>query len=227
MINFDLLSDIDKQVLKVLGYGKRRGFGKNPALVIIDAQKKFIGSDLPILEASKIYPICIGERANRAVENISPLLQVAREKHCPVFYSTSGVPANEMPFNSFARKRVVHEFSGKIPEDGDEIADMIAPRESEWVVDKRYASAFFGTPLMSFLNTLRIDTLLVTGFVTSGCIRAFVVDAASYNFNTVIAEECVADRFETLHDAALLDIHLKYADVLPTAEVLEYLKSVN
>jgi nicotinamidase-related amidase len=227
MVNFDLLSDIDKQVLKESGYGKRRGFGESPALVIIDAQKKFVGPDLPILEASKIYPICIGERANRSVENIYSLLKIARKKHCPVFYSTSGVPVNEMPFNSFAKKRLVHEFSGKIQEDRDEIADMIAPREDEWVVDKRYASAFFGTPLISFLNTLRIDTLLVTGFVTSGCIRAFAVDAASYNFNTVIAEECVADRFETLHDAALLDMHLKYADVLPAAEVLEYLGSIN
>lgn len=225
-MNYDILTATDKEVLKASGYGARRGFGKRPALMIIDAQNKFIGPDKPILEAAKVYPTCIGERANKSVKHIKTLLEMAREKGIPVFYSTSYVPVDEMPFNSFAKKRVVHEKNVAIPADQNEIVEELKPiKGKEWVVHKHYASGLFGTPLISFFNTFNVDTIIVTGFVTSGCVRAFSVDAASYNFNVVIPEECVADRFESLHNAALLDLNFKYADVIPVTEVEEYLKN--
>ena len=77
---------------------------------------------------------------------------------------------------------------------------------------------------MSFLNTVNCDTLIVTGFVTSGCIRAFVVDAASYNFNVVVPEDCVADRLQFAHDLHVIDMNLKYADVVLSNEVIDYLE---
>lgn len=223
-MNFSMLNELDKKILEITGYGATRGFGRKPALIIIDAQKKFVGLDKPILESMDVYPLSIGEKAWRATEKIKTLLDAARVRKVPVFYSTSSVPLEESPFNSFAKKRIRHETSKKIPADQEDIMEIIKPaKENEWVFHKRYASGFFATPLMTFLNTLGCDTLIVTGFVTSGCVRAFAVDGASYNFNVAVVEDCVGDRFGFAHDLSLIDMHLKYADVIPADEALKYL----
>jgi nicotinamidase-related amidase len=225
-MNITLLSELDQKIINITGYGAKRGYGSKPTLMIIDAQKKFVGIDTPLLDSIEIYPLSIGEKAYRAVERIKAILEIARNKEIPVFYSTSGVPLEEMPFNSFAKKRIQHEKSKTLPADTEDIVDPIHPLEREWLVHKRYASAFFGTPLMSFLNTVNCDTIIVTGFVTSGCIRAFVVDAASYNFNVIVPEDCVADRLQFAHDLNLIDMNLKYADVVVSKEVIEYLEGI-
>ena len=98
--------------------------------------------------------------------------------------------------------------------------------QGEAVVHKRYASPFFGTPLMTFFNSMGCDTLIVSGFVTSGCVRAFVVDAASYNFNVIVAEDGVADRFDFAHRLSLIDMDLKYADVVSTEEIIRHIDSL-
>ena len=221
----DLLTGLDREVLEVTGYRAVRGVGTRPALVIIDAQNKFVGLDRPILESMKTYPISIGDQACRAVENIRLVLEHARKSGIPVFYSTSGVPKSETQFNSFAKKRTPHEIVTPVPADSEEIVEALSPGPKDVVIKKCYASAFFGTPLMSYLNTLKIDTLIVTGFVTSGCVRAFVVDAASYNFNVCVVEECVSDRFQFAHDMTLLDMDIKYADVIGVEKAIEYLDS--
>ena len=217
------ISDLDRRVIEITGYGKPRGFGTKPALLVVDAQKKFIRIDAPILESMESYPLSIGAAAWKAVHGITRLLRKARGKSLPIFYSTSSVPKEELPFNSFAKKRIPHEKSLEIPIDSEAIPIEIGPEENDWVVHKRYASLFFGTPLMTFLNTTNCDTLIVAGFVTSGCVRAVVVDGASYNFNMVVVEDCVADRFEFAHRLSLIDMDLKYADVLPLSEVSEYI----
>ena len=110
-MNDTLLSELDKKIIEITGYGAKRGYGNKPALMIIDAQQKFVGVDKPILESIEIYPLSIGEKACRTVERIREILEVARSKKIPIFYSTSGVPLEEMPFNSFAKKRIQHERS--------------------------------------------------------------------------------------------------------------------
>lgn len=225
-MNFDLLSEVDKKIIEISGYGAKRGYGTKPAVIVIDAQNKFVGPDVPILDAISVYPLSIGERANRATEQIKGVLDIARNKQFPIFYSVSSVPSQEIRFNSFAKKRTPHEITGNIPEDREEIVSILKPCKNEYIIHKRYASAFFGTELMTFLNTVNCDTLIITGFITSGCVRACAVDAASYNFNVIIPEECVADRFEVCHDMSLIDLNMKYADVVPVYEVLEYLESV-
>lgn len=223
----DWLTELDEEVIRITGYGARRGYGHHPALIVIDAQKKAVGIDAPILESMKIYPISIGEKACRAVKKIKELQELARVKNIPVLYSTSGVPKSHSTFGSFTRKRIPHELITDPPKDYNEIVETLKPKQdqNEWVFHKYYASAFFGTPLISFLNTLQIDTLIVTGFVTSGCVRAFAVDAASYNFNTVVIEDCVADRFEFAHNLSLLDLNLKYADVVSSTDAKQYMDS--
>jgi maleamate amidohydrolase len=220
------ISDLDRKVIELTGYGKRRGFGKKPALMIIDAQNKFVGIDAPILDSMAAYPLSIGEKAWKAIPKIWEMLEAGRRKGLPVFFSTSTVPVEEMAFNSFARKRHPHETSGRGPMDQEEFPGEIRPRKGETVVHKRYASPFFGTPLMTFLNSVGCDTLLVSGFVTSGCVRAFVVDAASYNFNVMVAEDGVADRFDFAHRLSLIDMDLKYADVVSSEEITQYIDSL-
>lgn len=221
-----LISDLDRKIIELTGYGKQRGFGKKPAIMIIDAQNKFVGIDAPILDSMATYPLSIGEKAWEAMPKIREMLEAGRRKGVPVFFSTSAVSVEEMAFNSFARKRHPHETSGKAPTDLEEFPDEIKPRKGEPVVHKRYASPFFGTPLMTFFNSAGCDTLLVSGFVTSGCVRAFVVDAASYNFNVMVAEDGVADRFDFAHRLSLIDMDLKYADVVSSEEITRYIDSL-
>lgn len=225
-LNDPFISDLDRKIIELTGYGKRRGFGKRPALMIIDAQNKFVGIDAPILDSMAAYPLSIGEKAWKAIPKIGEILGAGREKGIPIFFSTSAVPVEEMAFNSFVRKRHSHETSGKASKDLEGFPDGIKPRKGETVVHKRYASAFFGTPLMTFFNSVGCDTLLVSGFVTSGCVRAFVVDAASYNFNIIVAEDGVADRFDFAHRLSLIDMDLKYADVVSSEEITRYINSL-
>jgi maleamate amidohydrolase len=103
-----------------------------------------------------------------------------------------------------------------------EIADAIKPGPGDIVVTKSKPSAFFGTPLASMLTSLGVDTLVVTGMVTSGCVRATVIDAFSHNYRVVVPLECVADRSATSHQVNLFDMDMKYADVLPLADVLAH-----
>lgn len=219
-------SEIDEKIMGITGYGAKRGYGYNPALIIIDAQNMYVGLDRPILESLEVYPLSVGEKAWRAVEKIKNLLNIARAKKIPVFYSIDFVPLEELKFSSFARKRIRFEEKKEIPADKNSIVNVLKPRDSEIVIHKRYASALFGTPLISFLNSLNCDTLVVVGFITSGCVRAFVVDASSYNFNVVVVEDCVADRFELSHEVNLFDMHCRYADVVYSDEIIDYFKKV-
>jgi maleamate amidohydrolase len=104
-----------------------------------------------------------------------------------------------------------------------EIDPRIAPADGEIVFNKKVASAFFGTPLVSQLASRGVDTVILTGCSTSGCIRATAVDAVSYGFRVIVPEECVADRADAPHRANLFDIDSKYGDVVGVDEVLEHL----
>lgn len=107
---------------------------------------------------------------------------------------------------------------------GTQIVDEIAPLAEDIVVDKSYASVFYGTPLVSYLNGLGVDTILMTGGVTSGCVRATVVDAISRNYNVAVIEDCVFDRIEISHKVSLMDMWIKYCDVISLEEALKYLE---
>jgi nicotinamidase-related amidase len=108
----------------------------------------------------------------------------------------------------------------------NQIPDLIRPRPGEVVIQKTKPSAFFGTPLASYLTGLGVDTVLVTGTTTSGCVRATVVDAFSNNFRTLVVEEAVFDRGDLPHKANLFDMHSKYADVITVDEAKAYLRAL-
>jgi len=194
-------------------------------LLVVDVQYNFVGAR----GGDDEYPMA-GDSVGawQAVENIQKLIGAFRREALPIIYVTVDKPDNEKIFDSFARKKN-KSVSEKLLEvsktGGSKIVKEIEPLSNEVVISKRYASAFFGTPLISYLNTLKADTLIVVGLATSGCIRATVVDAASYNFNVIVVEDCVADRIDVSHKVALFDMNLKYADVNPLCDVLEYLEN--
>jgi maleamate amidohydrolase len=108
-----------------------------------------------------------------------------------------------------------------------EIVASLAPKPDDIVLVKQYPSAFFATPLASILASLKIDTLILTGCSTSGCVRATAVDGVSSGFNVIVPRECVGDRHPAPHEANLFDINAKYGDVVSKAEVITYLETPN
>lgn len=221
----DLLSDRDRNVIANAGYGRSRGFGGNPLLVIIDCQYNYIGADEPVDEQQDRWPAGGGEAAWRAVETIGRLQQAARQNGVPLLF-TRNVQKRTIRFDSFAAKSTWDHTRTLDEDDGSRIVEEIAPREGEFVLDKSYASAFYGTPLVNYLVGLKVDTLVITGVSTGGCVRATAVDAISRGFNVAVVADAVADRIVASHQVALLDLWMKYTDVVDSAAAIDYFDSV-
>ena len=216
----DILTPTDREVIRRGGYGKPRGLGERPALLLIDPQYNYAGADKPILDQIQEWPSGVGESAWRAVERLKSLIQAFREKKRPVLY-TRQVQKN-IAFDGFAAKAVRSSSQYLEGSKGTSIVEDIAPREGDLVIDKSYASAFYGTPLLSILIKLKVDTLIVAGGTTGGCVRATCVDAVSRNFDVAVVEDCVFDRISASHKVALLDLWMKYCDVISSYAALDY-----
>lgn len=224
----DFLTARDQEVLKAAGYGKRGGFGKRPALFIIDVQYNFTG-DTPqdILDGLQHYRTHCGREAWAAVEQIVPLLELAREKNLPIFYTESGRRPDLIDSGVQVGKN--HRGGEKTVIAGTHATrtvEPLAPRPQDFLISKQKPSCFFGTTFMSQLNFLDVDTLIMVGCTTSGCLRATTVDAYSYNFKCIIPEEAAFDRFQASHAVNLFDLDCKYADVIPALEVAQYLREL-
>lgn len=224
----DVLSARDKLVFAKAGYGRRQGFGSRPAVLVIDVNYNFVGDQPePILKSIERYRNSCGEEGWQGVYQIQRLLKSARGKHLPIFYSTGAVSRSFLDMGGWAAKNArSSEGLSERGNLGNEIVKEIAPGERDIVIRKTRPSVFFGTPLMSYLHAQAVDTLLVTGCTTSGCVRATVVDAFSYNFKVTIVEECVFDRGEVSHKISLFDMQAKYADVTSLDEVERYLATL-
>jgi len=225
----DILPPPDREVYRLAGYGVRGGHGVRPALLVIDVTHVFVGDrSEPILDSIERFPNSCGEAAWAAIEQISDLLQVCRERGVPVFY-TKGLeqrsPVTRGAWNWKKAKGAERKVAGD--PGANTIPELIAPAPNEIVIQKTKPSGFFGTPLASYLTHLQVDTVIVTGGVTSGCIRATVLDAFANNFKTIVAEEATFDRSETSHKLNLFDMDAQYADVLGVSEVKAYLSEVS
>jgi maleamate amidohydrolase len=221
----DILTSTDCDVIRRGGYGKPRGLGDHPTLMIIDAQYNYVGADRPVLEQIEEWPSGVGESAWRAIERLKPVISAFREKKRPIVYTRQ--VQKDISFDGFASKAVRRTFQYLEGAHGTSIVDDLAPREGDLVIDKGYASAFYGTPLLSYLIKMKVDTLFVVGGTTSGCVRATCVDAVSRNFDAAVLEDCVYDRIPVSHKAALLDLWMKYCDVMTSAEAIAYVKRGN
>ena len=222
----DLLTDTDRAVFEAAGWGRRAGYGKRPAIMVIDVNYNFCGDRAePILESIKRWRYACGPAAwERAIPAIQRILEVARAKRLPVVYTTNPRRADGFDLGIWSLKSTRAEDEVDVMgHKGNEIVAEVAPRPDDLFIEKRKPSAFFGTPLMSHLNMMGADSLILTGTTTSGCVRATAVDALSYDVRVTIPHEAVFDRGDLPHRATLFDLHMKYVDVTDLDDVLAYL----
>jgi nicotinamidase-related amidase len=199
------------------GFGRPVGVGRRPALVIIDVQYRTVGTrPMPFFEAVREFPTSCGDVGWAAVGNIERLLAAFRRHGLPVLYPHV---APKLPTDAGRLGGKVPAIMD-IPDEGYHFVAEVAPRDGDVLLPKKHPSAFFGTPLVSHLVDLGVDTLVVTGCTTSGCVRASAVDAFAYNFRVLIPHDAVYDRSPTVHAVNLFDLAQKYADVVDTDEAL-------
>ena len=226
------LTERDKAVFGTSGYGARGGFGKRPALLIIDVNYAFCDErPMPILESIKRWRNSCGEDAWVAMPYLKSLIDKAHEKGIPVIYTTGVRREDNWDNGSWSWKNSRSDEDDKTVKppsnlDGNEIVAEIAPAPQDIVVLKQKPSGFFGTNMASYLTLLGCDSVIVTGTTTSGCVRATVLDAFSLNYRIALAEEGCFDRSQASHAINLCDMNAKYADVVKTSEVLAFFDSL-
>lgn len=220
------LTEQDKAHLAANGSRARWGFGERPALLSIDNYRDAVGDEpQPLLESIKSYPGSTGLAGWRALDQVAQLLSAARDARIPVVHLTA-LTEEDSAISSWARPRghgAGHAAPGgaatTAPPRNFHFVDQAMPIPGEAVIPKAAPSGFFGTPLLAHLNALRIDTLILCGESTSGCVRATAVDGRSYRYRVIVVEDAVYDRHEACHALSLFDLDQKYADVLTLSEV--------
>jgi nicotinamidase-related amidase len=212
---------VNDEILEIYGAYRRKLFvGPRPAILAIDLYKKaYQGGNRPVLEVNRLHSGSCGENAWKAIEPTQKLFAAARHAGIPVIYSTRH--ADTAGVHSTNRQM------GREVEDIYAIKEEVAPLDGELVIYKERASAFFGTPLIAHLRRLRVESLIICGESTSGCVRASTVDAYSYGFHNVLVEECTYDRSMLSHKVNLFDLHHKYADVMHVADVIAHLDTLH
>jgi maleamate amidohydrolase len=194
--------------------GQSVTLGERPAVLVVDFSRGFTDPDCTM-----------GSDLTEEVEATSRLLAAAREREIPVIFTTIGFEPNLRDGSLWLEKAPgLRELivGGKWVE----IDPRLGRREEETVILKKGASAFFGTNLSSVLVSQGVDTVVMCGATTSGCIRATAVDLLQYGYPTLVPRECVGDRAQGPHEANLVDIQAKYADVVPVEDALSYLEGV-
>ncbi|RMN15965.1 hypothetical protein ALQ63_00033 [Serratia plymuthica] len=194
-------------------WGNRIGFGQRPALLVIDFMQAYTTEGAPLFAPGVVS----------AVDESMALLATARQVGIPVIHTNIRYHAGHFADGGIWVKKapVMKDMV-----EGNPLAafcPQVAPLAAEVVLTKQYASAFFGTSLAPMLVALGIDTLLLAGCSTSGCIRASAVDAVQHGFRTIVVRECVGDRHAGPHEANLFDIDSKYGDVVSKQEAIGYL----
>ncbi len=201
-------------VYKRQNIGNPSGFGSAPALLIVDFVNGF--NDPALFGGGNIA---------QAIEKTKTLLAAARQVGIPVAFTRIVYADDGSDASVFTRKMpgllALTETAAAA-----QIVDALAPSAGEYIIRKTQPSAFFGTGLVGWLAQKRVDTVLVTGCTTSGCVRASVIDSMSHNFRTVVVTDCVGDRAIAPHDANLFDMGQKYADLMTGDEVAARLQSM-
>ncbi|MCC6776639.1 MAG: isochorismatase family protein [Hyphomicrobiales bacterium] len=212
---------VTPDLLEIYADYRRKIFvGPRPALLAVDLYELvYRGGPRPPAELVKRYPSTCGEHAYAAIEPTKRLFAAARAAGLPIFYSTSDGRPESRPTLVTATKR------NKPPIDPSdhEIRAEFAPQPQDVVITKQRASVFYGTPLPAHLTQLGVQTLIICGESTSGCVRATAVDAYSHGYHVVLVEECCFDRSLLSHKVNLFDLHHKYCDVMHVEEVVSHL----
>ncbi|NJN19362.1 MAG: isochorismatase family protein [Oscillochloris sp.] len=195
------------------GLAARVGFGGRPALLLVDFVQAYTLPESPLYAAPGVPD---------AITASVAVLHAARNAGIPVIYTTVSYAADGRDGGWFLHKvPALRQLTADSPL--AQIVDELAPATGELVINKKYASAFFGTHLAATLTAMQIDTLIMVGCSTSGCIRASAVDGMQHGFRVIVPRECVGDRAVAVHEANLFDIDGKYGDVVDREAVLTYL----
>ncbi len=212
---------VTPDILEVYSCYKRKTFvGPAPALLAIDLYELvYRGGGHPPDKIAKDFPNACGHYAYEAIEPTKRLFAAARTAGLPIFYSTGDVRSESKPAFVSATKRV----KPSIEASDYAIRPEFKPQPGDVIISKQRASAFYGTPLTAHLTQLGIQTLIVCGESTSGCVRASAVDAYSHGYHVVLVEECCFDRSALSHKVNLFDMHHKYADLMHVDEVVAHL----
>jgi nicotinamidase-related amidase len=197
------------------GFHGRAGFGRRPALLVVDVNIGFTDPASPL--ACELEDV---------VTAIRRLLDEARRAGLPVVYTTVSYGEGDRVAAAAFIDKVPALLTLQAGSPWVEIDPRLAPQPGEPVLNKLFASAFFGTPLGSMLAAAGCDSVIVTGASTSGCVRATVVDALQHGYRPVVPREAVGDRNPAAHEANLYDIDAKYGDVVPLAEVVSHLEEL-
>lgn len=199
---------------KAKGLGGRVGFGQQPAIVVVDLITGFTDSRSPL-----------AGNLDAQVEATSSLLKSARSHEVPIIFTTVAYDTDLQEAGLWIRKIPSNNWLVEGSE-WIELDERLERQPDEMLMVKKYASCFFGTDLIARLQSKRIDTLVIVGCTTSGCVRATAVDACSYGFHTIVVEDAVGDRAELPHQASLFDIDAKYGDVVNLNDAKEYLEAL-
>lgn len=201
------------EFFKERGFGLTLGFGESPALLVIDFLKGFTDPAMPL-----------GSNLDAQITETVRLLGAAREAEIPIYYTSVAYEEKDLRDGGVWVKKQWKGASTLIAgTPAVELDPRLGRRADEPIVMKKYASAFFGTDLVSRLNARRVDTVVIVGCTTSGCVRATAVDAVQNGFRPMVVVEAVGDRAKPAHDQSLFDLNAKYADVVSMAETMAYL----
>ncbi len=199
------MADLD--IYRAQGFGNKSGFGERPGLLIVDFVNGF--ADPAQFGGGNIAD---------AVANTRVLLAEAREQQIPIAFTRVVYADDGSDAGVFCLKAPnLVTLTEQSP--ASQVVAELEPRDGEYVFTKTQPSAFFGTNLTAWLISKKVDTVLVTGCTTSGCVRASVIDSMSNNFRTIVVSDCVGDRALGPHEANLFDMEQKYADLMTAAEV--------
>lgn len=217
-VGTEFFSGSESQSFSRGGYGLVPQPGGEPALIVVDVTYEFCGRGRPVPGGVDHGPRkSAGDAAWDAIDRLTKLIPAARRAGVPVIYSMNQERAHPVEIGGWAQK-----ISGQADPEDLEIVAEIAPTESDLVVRKTKPSAFFGTPLVSWLVELGTDTAVIAGGTTSGCVRATVTDAFSNNLRTLVAVDAVFDRSRVSHEVNLFEMQQKYAGLVETEALMRW-----
>ena len=205
----------DEEFFRQRGFGISIGFGERPALIVIDMLKGFTDPAMPL-----------GADLDRQIEAQKPLVEIAHQRQIPVIFSTVIYEEAEAKDAGLWGVKMKGSLTLAAGSEAVKVDPRLDKKRDDILLVKKYASCFFGTDLVPRLNSRRIDTLIITGCTTSGCVRATAVDAVQNGFRPMVVREAVGDRSVAAHEQSLFDLNAKYADVVSLDETLQYLKTV-
>ncbi|WP_202911788.1 isochorismatase family protein [Natrialba swarupiae] len=207
----DVVPEEDRQTMvDKAEFGGEIGLGEDIAVLVVDMTREFVEDD---------YPNGYAETGQPAASAIARLMEEASERGVRGYYSRSLKGEHRVEAGQWGEANQTEEMT--------ELTTELSPTEDDVVFEKYKPSVFFGTQLESMLNYSNVDTVIVTGMTTSGCVRATVVDAFSLNYRVIVPEECVADRSQVSHEVSLFDMDMKYADVVSLDDLIEALNEAS